>query len=90
MSYLTTQERLRKKYENALLLNPIATLIRQRLYTEKGLQTELYRPLPHYAPVSKQRNENEDRVDNFIEITVFRPPESRVGAFVYRNAGKVY
>ena len=25
-----------------------------------------------------------------IQITVFCPPEPRVGAFVYRNAGKVY
>ena len=48
------------------------------------------RPFPHYAPVNKQRNQNETRVDNFIQITVFRPPEPRVGAFVYRNAGKVY
>ena len=30
------------------------------------------------------------RVDNFIQITVFCPPKPRVGAFVYRNAGKVY
>ena len=29
-------------------------------------------------------------MDNFIQITVFCPPEPRVGAFVYRNAGKVY
>ena len=27
-------------------------------------------------------------MDNFIQITVFCPPESQVGAFVYRNAGK--
>ena len=25
-----------------------------------------------------------------MQITVFCPPEPRVGAFVYRNAGKVY
>ena len=29
-------------------------------------------------------------MDNFIQISVFCPPEPRVGAFVYRNAGKVY
>ena len=29
-------------------------------------------------------------MDNFIQITVFCPPEPRVGSFVYRNAGKVY
>ena len=29
-------------------------------------------------------------MDIFIQITVFCPPEHRVGAFVYRNAGKVY
>ena len=29
-------------------------------------------------------------MDNFIQITVFCPPEPRVGAFVYRNAGKIY
>ena len=29
-------------------------------------------------------------MDNFIQIIVFCPPEPRVGAFVYRNAGKVY
>ena len=29
-------------------------------------------------------------MDNFIQITVFCPPEPRIGAFVYRNAGKVY
>ena len=29
-------------------------------------------------------------MDNFIQITVLCPPEPRVGAFVYRNAGKVY
>ena len=29
-------------------------------------------------------------MDNFIQITIFCPPEPRVGAFVYRNAGKVY
>ena len=29
------------------------------------------------------------RVDNFLQINVFCPPEPRVGAFVYRNAGKV-
>ena len=29
-------------------------------------------------------------MDNFIQITVFCPPEPRAGAFVYRNAGKVY
>ena len=29
-------------------------------------------------------------MDNFIQVTVFCPPEPRVGAFVYRNAGKVY
>ena len=34
---------------------------------------------------------DEARVDNFIQITVFCPPDPRVGgAFVYRNAGKVY
>ena len=29
-------------------------------------------------------------MDGFIQITVYRPPEPRVGAFVYRNARKVY
>ena len=29
-------------------------------------------------------------MDNFIQITVVCPSEPRVGAFVYRNAGKVY
>ena len=29
-------------------------------------------------------------MDNFIQITVVFPPEPRVGAFVYRNAGKIY
>ena len=28
-------------------------------------------------------------MDSFIQITVFCPPEPRVGAFVHRNAGKV-
>ena len=51
-----------------------------------------YRPFPHYASVSKHKEMREDEalVDNFIQITVFCPPEPRVGAFVYRNAGKVY
>ena len=38
------------------------------------------RPFPHYAPVSKHKE----------MIAVFCPPKPRVGAFVYRNAGKVY
>ena len=29
-------------------------------------------------------------MDNFIQITVVCPSERRVGAFVCRNAGKVY
>ena len=29
-------------------------------------------------------------MDIFIQITVVCPPEYRVGAFVYRNVGKVY
>ena len=29
-------------------------------------------------------------MDNFIQITVFCPPQPRVGAFVERNAGKDY
>ena len=29
-------------------------------------------------------------MDSFIQITVFCPPEPRVGAFVHWNAGKVY
>ena len=29
-------------------------------------------------------------MDNFIQITVFCPPEPQVGAFVHRNVGKVY
>ena len=50
-----------------------------------------YRPFPHYTPGSKhKRNKDEARVDNFIQITVFCQPEPRVGAFVNRNAGKVY
>ena len=32
----------------------------------------------------------EAQVDSFIQITVFCPPEPPVGAFVHRNAGKVY
>ena len=40
--------------------------------------------------MSKQRNEDEARVDDFIQIIVFCPPEPRVGAFVYRNTRKVY
>ena len=36
-----------------------------------------------------QRNEVEARVDNFIQITVFCPPEARVGAFVHINAETV-
>ena len=35
-----------------------------------------------------QRNEVEVRVDTFIQITVCCPPKPRVGAFVYRNAGR--
>lgn len=31
---------------------------------------------------------DEARVDNFLQITVFCPPDPRVDAFVYRNAGK--
>ena len=38
------------------------------------------RPFPHYAPVSKHKE----------MIAVFCPSKPRVGAFVYRNAGKVY
>ena len=37
-----------------------------------------------------QRNEDEARLDSFIQITVFCPPEPPVGAIVYRNARKVY
>ena len=33
---------------------------------------------------------DEARVDNFLQTTVFCPPDPRVGSFVYRNAGKVY
>ena len=29
-------------------------------------------------------------MDSFIQITVFCRPEPRIGAFVYRNAEKVY
>ena len=36
------------------------------------------------------KNEVETRVDNFLQITVFCPPEPRLDAFVYKNAGKVY
>ena len=45
----------------------------------------------HSAPVSRQAwiNEVEARVHNFIQITVFCPPEPRLDAFVYKNAGKV-
>ena len=32
----------------------------------------------------------EAQVDSFIQVTVFCPPDPRVGAFVYRDAGKVY
>ena len=32
----------------------------------------------------------EAQVDSFIQVTVFCPPNPRVGAFVYRDAGKVY
>ena len=43
-------------------------------------------------PSSEQtlKNEDEARVDNFIQITVFCPPDPRLDAFLYRNAGKVY
>ena len=53
---------------------------------------ETYRPFLHYAPVSKNK-EMRTRLGwtcNFIQITVFFPPEAQVGAFVYRNAEKVY
>ena len=50
-----------------------------------------YRPFPHYGCSEQTKiNEDEAQADNFIQITVFCPPEPRVGAFVYRNAGKVY
>ena len=29
-------------------------------------------------------------MDNFVQITVFCPPEPRLDAFVYKNAGKLY
>ena len=49
------------------------------------------RPFPYSSHVNKQkRNEDEVRVDNFIQITVICPAKSRVGAFVYRNTKKVY
>ena len=32
----------------------------------------------------------EAQVDSFIQVTEFFPPDPRVGAFVYRNAGKFY
>ena len=35
-------------------------------------------------------HEVEAQVDSFIQITVFCPPEPRVGAFVHRNSGKVF
>ena len=43
-------------------------------------------------PSSEQtlKNEVEARVDNFLQITVFCPPDPRLDAFLYRNAGKVY
>ena len=31
----------------------------------------------------------EVQVDSFIQVIVCCPPDPRVGAFVYRNAGKV-
>ena len=38
-----------------------------------------------------KKNEVEARVDNFVQITVFcSPKKTRVGAFVYGNAGKFY
>ena len=43
------------------------------------------RPFPHSTAVSKQKNEVEARVDNFIQITVFCPPMPRLDAFVHRN-----
>ena len=45
-----------------------------------GIKTITNKPFPHDAPVSKQRNEDEARVDDFIQIIVFCPPEPRVGA----------
>ena len=36
------------------------------------------------------KNEVEARVDNFVQITVFWSPKTRVEAFVYSNAGKFY
>lgn len=37
-----------------------------------------------------RKNEGEALVDYFIQITVFRPSDPRLDAFVYKNAGKVY
>ena len=44
------------------------------------------RPVPHYAPVSKHK-EMRTRLRG---RQLLCPLEPRVGAFVYRNAGKVY
>ena len=45
-----------------------------------GIKTITNKSFPHDAPVSKQRNKDEARVDDFIQIIVFCPPEPRVGA----------
>ena len=50
----------------------------------------LNRPFPHYAPVSKHKEMRMRLRWIFIQITVFCPPKPWVGAFVYRNVGKVY
>ena len=47
---------------------------------------------PHYAPVSRHK-EMRTRLGwtiSYKSLTVFCPPEPRVSAFVYWNAGKVY
>ena len=51
----------------------------------------IYRPFLHYAPVSKHK-EMRTRLGWTVshKSLYFTPPEPRVGAFVYRNAGNVY
>ena len=47
------------------------------------------RPFTHYAPVSKHK-EMRTRLGRTISYKSLYFLEPRVGAFVYRNAGKVY
>ena len=49
------------------------------------------RPFSHSAPVSKlQKKKVETRVNNFIQITVFCPPNLELVPLFYRKAGTIY